>query len=235
MEKEWIAIARVACKLPETVTDEEFNLREAELRKSPHTIDSIRVANFIELRTLKQSSIPECPQMGLFPSGYDLLWQGRCERMFIEGFYGPCCVWARATVELLLQEMCLLDPGASVRFRGWVRRHKGKNPGIDECMGWIVESFSSDDCRACATIKDNGDWVAHNRIDKISGDESLEDVLRGWGVSEEHLNRPGFKTQERLLRIANRHDKERGLALSSMKALYSFLSRRTPPQLSLTP
>jgi hypothetical protein len=223
MKREWIDFIRKGFGIPTSITDDEINEFENRLKSLPHTSEEIRVANLIDLVQLRKRYFADMPQLGIFPSGFDLLWQGCCERMFLEGQYGPCCVWARATLQLVLHEMCLFDKYVKPEFKGQIR-HSDRTPGIGECTKALGSAWTSEDEMARKTIEDNGDAVVHHNLDQIAGRKKLEEILRGWGVADENLDAPGFKANERLLLMAYRPEREREMAKSSLEALYGFLS-----------
>ena len=47
--------------------------------------------------------------------------------------------------------------------------------------------WSDEEERICDTIANNGDYVVHHRLDKITRGKTVEDYLREWGVSEEDI------------------------------------------------
>jgi len=227
LEKKWIQFIRSKYDIPEATTDDEICKLETSLGNLPHVFDPIRVANWIELLELRKIFFPGKPQLGVFTSGYDNSWQGCSERLFLEGYYGPSCIWSRAALELLLQEICLSDKKVDREFKDQIRR-PGRNPSIEKCVRKLGDSLSKSDTIACRTIAKNGDAVVHHRLDIITKGKSIEDILRGWGVAEKNINKPGIKANERLLLMGHRLSKERGMAKSSLEQLYGILSRHSP-------
>ena len=225
MEKKWIEHIRCHYEIPASMTDEDIGQIEDSLKDLPQYSAPIRVANFIELTELRKSFFPTKPLLGIFPTGFDTRWQGLCERLFLEGYYGPCCIWVRATVELMLQELCLLNPNVDREFKERIRG-PGQNPGIGSCLSKLGGALSEEDQRCCQAIANRGDWVVHHRLDEIMGGRTLKGLLRGWGVAEKNLDAPGFKDSERQIMQANRINQERTMAKESMEQLYGFLSRR---------
>ena len=226
MEKEWLEIIRRLYPVVAGMTEDEIGQLEDRIKNLPGTPNPIRVSNYAELLHLRKSIMPGIEQIGMFPAGYDLYWQGRCELLFIEQHYGACCVWARATVEMLLQEMCLSDPDTRGKFEKWAQKHNGRNPGLMDCARILRQKLEEADQRGCRILADYGDWQVHHRLDKISDEMTLEDILRKMGVSEENLRKPGFNDSRQFVMKSYRLVKGREMALTSMKELYGFLSRR---------
>lgn len=227
MEREWIDFIRREFGIPTSITDDEINEFENRLKYLPQTSDPIRAANFIDLVQLRKRYFPDMPQLGRFPSGFDLMWYGCCERMFLEGQYGPCCVWARATLQLVLHEMCLFNKNVKPDFKEQIR-HSDLTPGIGGCARALGSAWTSEDESARKIIENNGDAVVHHNLDQIASRKKLEEILSGWGVADENLNAPGFKANERQLLMAYRPKREREMAKHSLEALYGFLSRHKP-------
>lgn len=226
MEEELEDVLRRQYPVFRNLVDEEVRQLEHEVGRLPQTPDALRVANYAELLALREKVFPGMRQIGMFPTGYDLKWQGSCELLFIDQQYGPCCIWARATAEMILQEMCFSSPDTRGKFEAWIQGHSGHNPGVKRCMEILGPRLTADDREGCTRLADYGDWQVHHRIDKIVGDMSYEDVLRELGVSDENLKKPGFKKHERLLTKGFRERKSREMAVTSMRELYGLLSRR---------
>lgn len=230
MEEKYIQFIREYFDVPADTTDEDIGRLDVFLKETPwlRRPDFMQVGNLVELRSLRKICYPAKPEPFIPPYGENLFWLFCCESLFVEGHYGPCCIWARATIEFELQELCLLDPEVPEEFKAKIRNpEKRGTPGIDACLNKLGDSLCSEGHNACDVIKNNGDYVVHHRLDKIMGVQSPEDLLREWGVSEKNINAPGFKDKRPLMKAA-RYNRERIRAKESMKSLYEFDSRRSP-------
>jgi hypothetical protein len=231
MEKKEIELLRENCEIARGMKDEEIDKLDAYLKETPclRRPDFLQVANLIELKDLRKSCYPAMPEPFAHPYGENLFWLFCCESLFVEGHYGPCCIWARAVVEFELQEFCLLDAIVPEGFKTQIRnRGKHRTPGLDECLEKLKlgNSLRPEDHKACAAVKDNGDYVVHHRLDRIMG-QIPEDIFRQRGVPESEVNSLGLEDRRVLMKIL-RYDRERIRAKESMKNLYEFELRRPP-------
>ena len=231
MEKEEIKRIRDHCKIARDMKDEEINRLDAYLRDTKYLRrdSEIQVANLIELRNLRHTHFKSKPEPFSDPYGQNVFWLFCCESLFVEGHYGPCCAWARATVEYILYELCQFDPRVPNEFKEEIFQC-GENPGIDSCLRKLREvgSISCEACTDCRTIAQNGDCVVHHRLGEILRGRGMRRLLRELGVKEKDLGKEGFKkhdkTRDDVIRKALRPGYERDMAKESMRLLYRFVS-----------
>ncbi len=221
MDKNDIKLIRVMFGLPESVTEADIEDVEIYLEEcgTLGTPDMIRAANFMSLEEVRRVVLPQKPKPGMILGDDDILWLCRCERFFVDGLYGPCCLWARATLEYDLQEECLSSQRVSQKFKNRILDPKARNPSIDDYLQQLGITVSSPTFDACMLVKNNGNWVTHHRIDKLTGGDSLEITLRETGLSEEFI-KSLMRSGERELKKDLRPNFERDRAIESMESLY---------------
>lgn len=233
MDVEGLKRIRKHFDIPDNLTDDEIRGLESFLRDTPylHLAVPEQVANLVELGELRRAYYPAKPEPFTDPYGQNIFWLYCCELLFVAGHYGPCCAWARATVEYVLYELCECDSRVSPEIKD-VIRSCGPNPGIDCCLKELrkVGAITCDDCAICKTIADNGGYVLHHRLDMILKQKGTKRLLIEMGVEKKNLSKKGFEEHEDLIRKASRPTYGRKLAKESMKLLYRFMSRMTAIQ-----
>jgi len=221
MDEDEIKVMRALFELPDSVTEADIEDVETYLEEygTLSTPGMIRVANFLSLEVVRRDVLPRRPKPGMIFDEDDILWLCRCERFFVDGLYGPCCLWARATLEYDLQEACLSSSRVPQQFKDRILEPKAKNPRIDECLQQLGVPVSSPVFDACILIRNNGNWVTHHRIDMLAGDESLETLFKEIGLSEEFIE-SHLRSGEREVKKSLRPGFERDRSIESMKCLY---------------
>ena len=221
MDTDEIKLMRILFELPESVTEADVEDIETYLEECAtlSTPGMIRTANFIFLEMIRSPLLPGKPKPGMSFNDDDILWLCRCERFFVDGLYGPCCLWARATLEYDLQENCLSSSRVPQKFKDRILDPKAKNPSIDECLQQLGLSASSSVYDACMLIKNNGNWVTHHRIDMLTGGDSLEILFKEIGLSKEFIESL-LRCGEREVKKSLRPGFERDRSIESMKCLY---------------
>jgi hypothetical protein len=222
MQKELIQNLLRAAGMSTTITEEEFDRYLGKL-KFMVVPDEVRVVNLIELEALRKEFFPSMLRLGAFPSGFDFVWKGGCERLFIDQMYGTCCVWTRAMLERELYEICLSSKEVAPAFKQEIL--SDHTPGIKRAKEALSDALTPNDDLAIGTIQTNGDWIVHRNLRKIVGGKEHKEMLREFGVADENLDNPGFKAAGRVIIATYALLKERDMAKSSVKALYGFLSR----------
>jgi hypothetical protein len=228
MEKEEIKLLRDNCEIARGMKDEEIDKLDAYLKETPYLRrpNFIRIENLIELKRLRRLHYPAQPEPFDPRNPMDVFWLFCCESLFVDGHYGPCCVWARATIENRLYELCLLDKKSRAEFIVEKDRLKGKNPGIEWCLSKLGYPKDGEVYGLCMEIKNNGNYVVHHRLELLMSGQSIEEGCRKLGFSEKAI---GVVLQdEDLFKKANRYNWERDKAIESMSKLYEFESKRPP-------
>jgi len=194
--------------------DEEINKFDAYLTKASYLRppNFIRVQNLVELRRLRATHYPAQPEP-LDPRTWDIFWLFRCELLFLEGHYGPCCAWARATIEFYLQKRCLKE--ASIAYSQAKIGRNGRNPGASACLRILSYHKGEEVDNLCLDIENAAGYVLHHRLDELVGDQTVADKFRdsidkkGIGILLEHKD-------------ALRYDFERDKAMESLEKLYKL-------------
>jgi hypothetical protein len=234
MRAEEIKIVRRLFKLTEGMSDQEILGYEKTLDDMPRTGSITRVGNFIEKLELRKKWMVGNWDPSLPYTDTEHAWLRVCEELFIEGDYGPCCVWARATMEHILQEDCLANPNVPEAFKKRIRGPSDKDPNPN--LGELKEKLSAGgaltnaDSEAIRVLAKNGKGSAHHRWDIITADRSIEDHLRDFGVDEENIHLPAFKESEGVLIKEIRFRGERRMAVESLRELYRIFSSRRQPR-----
>jgi hypothetical protein len=230
MDEEGLKRIRKYFDIPDNLADDDIHRLESFLRDTPylHLATPEQVGNLVELRELRKAHYPARPEPFSDPYGQNIFWLFCCELLFVEGHYGPCCAWARATVEYVLYELCEFDSRVSPYIKDFIHSC-GPNPGIDRCLKELrkVGAISCDDCATCKTIAENGDYVVHHRLDMILKQRGTKRLLIEMGVKKKDLSKKGFKEHEDMIRKALRPTYERKLAKESVELLYRFMSQMT--------
>lgn len=163
-------------------TDEELEAAEKELNNLPGVSEAVRVRNYMRLKELRANVFPEYSNKILLRgTERHFQWLYTCEWLFINGKYGPCCVWARATLEFWLQELCLslneIDEKIKKQIKG-----PGLNPSITELVGELkkIGIMSKEFYNHCDEIKKNGNVVVHIRLDELVSKDEIQTELGEW-------------------------------------------------------
>ena len=163
------------------------------------------------------------------------------EQLFTSGFYGPCCVYARATLEYLLQEDCLAQETRSHAFDDVVKKIKdpGRNPSIKDMRDLLTENgvWPIETIPLAVKIADNGDYVVHHRYDGIFSGKELDELRFVLPKVKARLDNDGIVIgmepdgyQEKLSYEINRSTEERRLSLESLRSLFKILLVCRPAQ-----
>jgi len=205
-------------------TDEELEAAEKELNNLARLSESVRVGNYMTLKKLRADVLPEKPNVLSFCNlGRVFQWLNACEWLFINGEYGPCCVWARATLEFWLQELCLSLNEVDDDIKERIKNEK-RNPSISELIGKLKEIgiMSNEFYEHCEVIKENGDVVVHTRLDKLASKDKIKTKFEEWKASKKVYEK--ISREDETLRWVQRgimsefwHDRAR----RSMERLYA--------------
>ena len=196
------------------------------------------IYNEIELKQLKKEMsfdilLPRSPhELSSFLS---------TEQLFTSGFYGPCCVYARATLEYLLQEDCLAQETRSHAFDDVIKMVKdpGRNPRCKDMLELLVENrvWPIETKPLAAKIADNGDYVVHHRYDGIFSGKGLDELRFVLPRTKARLDDNGIVIgmeqdgyYEKLSYEINRPYEERRLSLESLRSLFKILLVCRPAQ-----
>lgn len=163
------------------------------------------------------------------------------EQLFTSGFYGPCCVYARATLEYLLQEDCLAQETRSHAFDDVIKRitDPGRNPRIKEMLNLLIENgvWPIEMKSLASKIEDNGDYVIHHRFDGIFSGMGLDELRfvlpRVKARLDNNGNVIGMEQDgyyEKLSYEINRPYEERRLSLESLRSLFKIFLVCRPAQ-----
>lgn len=215
-------ITRILFGIPKRVTDADIKEAEAYLKECEelNTPGWIRTANFMRLEEIRKPLLPNNPKPGMVCDDDEIPWLCWCERFFVDCLFGPCCLWARATLEHDLIEKCLSSSGVPQEFKNRILDSDAQNPSIHECLKQLGIATSSELFKASMVIKDNGNWVTHHRIDRLTGREP-EVLFREIGKSEEFIEAL-MRSGKREMGVEYRQGFERYRATESMKSLYLF-------------
>jgi hypothetical protein len=231
MEENLIDLLRKSCEAARTMTDEEINQIESDLWLFS-TKPFLRVRNKIDLDDLRKKWMVGDWRPGLHVTDIEHNRLHDCERMFIDCLYGPCCVWARATMEHILQIDCLSDPNVPEDFKNKI--YKGRNPSLEKMKKELkmalekgYHSWSDEESDLCEIIANNGDYTVHIRLDKISGGKTAKDYLREWGHSSEEIKTIQINEQDFI--EMNAKEEVRKMAIESMRCLYRMFTLRRAP------
>jgi len=224
MKKEELALARISHKTIGSKSEEELEALLTKLNKLPRIPDAYRVGNYLDLEEQRARFWPSHPRPFSIRSAEDFFWVFRCELLFTWGLYGPCCVWARATVERELQNMALSNEKVSKDFKHRILR-TGRNPEFGDYITILGTSISDCAKDAAEKVKHNGDWVIHHRLDQIVGIDAKK-WFEGWGIAERTSNEYAELVENRFYGEVFRFNKEEDMALVSMKNLYRFEASR---------
>lgn len=208
------------------VTGREFEEILTKINSLPRIPDEFRAGNFLDLRRLLADVWPSRPEPLTIRSAWDLYWLFRCELLFVEGLYGPCCIWARATVEYELQELVLTSEKTSEGLKNRILRN-GYNPKFDDYLKELGPALSAEAHKGASVVKENGDFIVHHRLDKIVGTDATE-WLKYWGVPPTSSDAQGELLENRFYGKVFRFNHEEELALESMKSLYIFEAHSRP-------
>jgi hypothetical protein len=220
MERKFRDLARACFGIPPDMTDAEMQEILVKLNDLPSEPDELRVGNYLKLADLRKKNWPARPSPFTILNPIDLFWIHRCEVLFTQGEAGPCCVWARATVEWELQEQCLKSPKVSESFRNKIL-NPGKNPGLRDCMNELGDTICKSTKDACDRVAENGDAVVHHRLDRIAKiDLNTWLKQRGFSLPTLDVSRSGKDAREDA--IAMRFIQEEEMANESMASLYVF-------------
>ena len=166
------------------------------------------------------------------------------EQLFTSGFYGPCCVYARATLEYLLQEDCLAQETHSHAFDNVIKQIKdpGWNPSIKDMRNLLTKNdvWPIETIPLAVKISDNGDYVVHHRYDGIFSGKGLDELRYVLPRVKARLGNDGIVIgmeqdgyYEKLSYEINRSTEERRLSLESLRSLFKILlvcrPAQTPP------
>jgi hypothetical protein len=220
MEKKEITLLREHCEIARGMKDEEINKLDAYLKETPYLRrpDFIRVGNLIELKRLRKLHYPARPEPFDPRNPMDVFWLFCCESLFVDGYYGPCCAWARATIEFYLQKRCLKEE--PVKWEDEKKKKKnGENPGVGDCLKILGYQKGGGVYRLCRDIKNAAGYVLHHRSEKLVSDQAVADKFRNV------INEKGIRIlSER--KDTLRYDFERDKAIESLKNLYRLYEMR---------
>ena len=165
MKDEEIKWIRGHFEIPKDFSDDNIRKIVKELEDRHQENLNVFVGNSIELNCLNRSLMKE--PMAFEASGELKLWYA-AGSLFIYGFHGPCCVWARATLEYMMQRECLENPNICMNLKRRIEKPV-RNPGLDVMYEELVlaGSWSDSDREPFLNVKRNGDYCAHHRMDKI--------------------------------------------------------------------
>jgi hypothetical protein len=163
------------------------------------------------------------------------------EQLFTSGFYGPCCVYARATLECLLQEDCLAQETRSHAFDAVVKRIKdpGRNPSVKDMLSLLTENgvWPIETKSLAVKIADNGDYVVHHRYDGIFSGKGLDELRFVLPKVKARLDNDGIVIgmeqdgyYEKPSYEINRSTEERRLSLESLRSLFKIFLVCRPAQ-----
>lgn len=157
------------------------------------------------------------------------------EELFISGFYGPSCVYARATLEYILQEDCLAQEGKIDSLRVCIEKIKApdQNPRIKDMRNGLVKCgvWPSETVPLSDTVIKNGDNIAHHRYDRIFKGKDLGSLRfqlpRVKVICDSNGNVVGMEQDgyyERLSHEINRGIEERQMSYASLESLMKILA-----------
>lgn len=215
MEEVEVRLLRDHCKTARDMKDEEINRLDVYLQEASYLRPSnfIRIGNLIELRRLRATHYPAQPEP-LDPRTWDVFWLFRCELLLLDGHYGPCCAWARATLDYYLQKRCLREKGDQYARAKEEDRH-GWNPSVSKCLEILGYPKGEKVDKICDDIKNAGDYVLHHRLELLVSDQAVDNKYQDSfdekqiGILKEHKDdlRPTF---------------ERDKAIESLEKLYKL-------------
>ena len=213
--------------VPPDITDEEIDQEEMNFSKLPKTSEFQKIGNYIRLKNVRKSIFPQSPIPLLPLENFNYFWLRECETLFIEGMHGPCCIWTRSILELALLKECKVSTLIPNDFRDRILS-KGSNPKINECSTILrsKDVIDNDDLEKIETIRINGNNIVHHRIDEITQNMSLRELLIQIGVSENDLSAQGFKENEDRIRESVALMNERRIAIESIEMLYNLICKR---------
>lgn len=106
-------------------------------------------------------------------------------------------------MEHILQIDYLADPFVTIELKSKIFTPKKQNPWLKEMKKELRAArskgsnrWSDEEERICDTVANNGDYVVHHRLDKITRGKTVEDYLREWGgVRRGHQNHSSRQTE----------------------------------------
>ena len=228
MERETIAFIRNTFTIPDEMTDEEIEASEKRVDELLNERKVVCIGNLIELDSIKKEHLGIDLGHKMLLEGLDFFFLDTCERLFIEGYYGPCVIWQRALIEYCLQIDCLSSKDVSQEIKNRIN-DKGKNPKIDDLKRTLMDAglFSGEDEKALQLIVPNGDAVVHHRYDLIPGGKKIGDypiAIASVKPTYQGIVTEGIDARKTV--EVNRMNEERRMAKESFIALYGYLRRK---------
>jgi len=223
MNDEDVAWIRENFRISQDYSDDIIRKVAEKIERSKQKELKKVVGNRIELNTINRSILKE--NMFLPNEGETWLWE-RAGDLFVDGYFGPCCIWARAALEYMMQKECLRDPNVCVNLKRRIEQPK-RNPGLDIMFDELVlaGSWTDADRKPFVTVKNNGDYSAYHRLDKIMS-KGAED--REFKFVRAQIGADGLETKGIDVRTTFefwRGVEERGMAEKSLRALLQLLVR----------
>jgi len=215
MNSQEIAQLRQTYNISDNQTDEEIQLAQNFLKKTPYLVrpESMLVKNLLELKSIRKTHYSSKSEVLSSPYGLDSFWLFESEILFLYGHYGPCCGWSRATIEFYLQKRCLAEKNA--QYTKTKEDSKGRNPGVLACLRILAYPKDGEVDKLCQYITDAAGQVLHHRLEELVSDQAVADKYRntidvkGIGILSEHKD-------------VLRYDFERDKAKESMEKLYKL-------------
>ena len=202
--------------VPDDMMDDQILKAGERIEKEREAALEKMIGNQIELNRMKVQVLGEGIE---FVAGYhDTHMLNIVEWLFVEGYYGACCILSRATLEYLLQEECVRSP----EFKGIIDG-PGRNPEIGEMAKYLggADSWNAAHWQSYEKVKENGDIVAHHRLERIC--QGKDPKSYKWGVAVVKFGVGGLENlgpDRRATYEANRANEERRMSMQSLAALY---------------
>jgi len=215
MNPQQIAKLRQTYNMSGDWTDEEIEWAHKYLKDTPYLLrpNGILVKNLLQLKSIRTAQYPSEPKVLSLPYGFDSFWLFESEVLFLYGHYGPCCAWARATIEFYLQKRCLKEE--SVQYAKARKDRKGENPGVSACLRMLDYHKGEEVDMLCLDIKDAAGYVLHHRLEELVSDQAVVDKFRDL-IVEKGI---GILLEQK---DTLRYDFERDKAIESLEKLYKL-------------
>lgn len=214
--------------IPEYISDDHLKtLGKSRLKEFNKSLGVI-IGNLIELEELKKEYKKLEERIEKEGVNIQYTFSDRLlfltENAFVEGYYEGCCMVARATLEKLLQEQCMRFEEFKKQIEG-----EGRNPYLGDMMRKLEkkDNWSSGLRESAELVKNNGDWQAHHRLEKISQGRTAEDYRWGVAIVKIDPTKGVIKLgpDVRATLEVNRSNEARRMCKESLLALYKLFKR----------
>lgn len=206
------------------LTDGEISTSLSILRSRPDLfrMPELMIRDMLKLRELRTMHYPSKPEIFSEVHGRYHYWLYESEILFLRGHYGPCCAWARATIEYHLRKKCESDLAALVKTEEWVKSHGGRSPGVWEYLDALGLGKGDTNFDLCMGISGRAAEVLHHKLDKLVSDNGIEEKYG-------HLSSQALEIIRSADKDVLRYDFEKDKASQSLSALYDLWESRFLP------